>query len=32
VTEAALEQVRRADDVPDPVKAAVLQQYESRLA
>jgi monovalent cation/hydrogen antiporter len=32
VTEAALEQVRRADDVPEEVKAAVLQQYESRLA
>jgi Na+/H+ antiporter len=31
VTEAALEQVRRADDVPPEVRAAVLQQYESRL-
>ncbi|WP_164704500.1 Na+/H+ antiporter [Blastococcus litoris] len=32
VAEAALEQIRRADDVPAEVKAAVLQQYESRLA
>jgi|tagenome__1003787_1003787.scaffolds.fasta_scaffold20904686_2 Na+/H+ antiporter len=31
VAEAALEQVRRADDVPEEVRAAVLQQYESRL-
>jgi NhaP-type Na+/H+ or K+/H+ antiporter len=31
VTEAALEQIRRADDVSEEVKAAVLQQYESRL-
>jgi CPA1 family monovalent cation:H+ antiporter len=30
-TEAALDQVRRADDVPDPVREAVLRQYESRL-
>jgi monovalent cation/hydrogen antiporter len=32
VTEVALEEVRRADDVPDEVRAAVLHQYESRLA
>jgi CPA1 family monovalent cation:H+ antiporter len=31
VTEAALEQIRRADDVPEAVRAAVLQQYEGRL-
>jgi CPA1 family monovalent cation:H+ antiporter len=31
VTEAALEQVRRADDVPPEVRTAVLQQYQSRL-
>jgi hypothetical protein len=30
-TEAALEQLRRADDVPGPVREAVLRQYESRL-
>jgi CPA1 family monovalent cation:H+ antiporter len=32
VAEAGLEQVRRADDVPAEVQAAVLHQYESRLA
>jgi CPA1 family monovalent cation:H+ antiporter len=32
VTQAAIDQVRRADDVPEPVRDAVLQQYESRLA
>jgi CPA1 family monovalent cation:H+ antiporter len=31
VTEAALEQVRDADDVPPEVREAVVQQYESRL-
>jgi CPA1 family monovalent cation:H+ antiporter len=30
-TQAALERVRGADDVPDPVREAVLRQYESRL-
>ncbi|MGY1845648.1 Na+/H+ antiporter [Modestobacter sp. SYSU DS0875] len=32
VTEAALEQVRAADDVPAEVRDAVLQQYEGRLS
>jgi monovalent cation/hydrogen antiporter len=30
-TEAALEQLRAADDVPEEVRTAVLRQYESRL-
>lgn len=31
VTQAALEQIRSADDVPEQVRDAVLRQYESRL-
>jgi CPA1 family monovalent cation:H+ antiporter len=31
VTEAALDRIRRADDIPEQIRAAVLQQYRSRL-
>jgi CPA1 family monovalent cation:H+ antiporter len=32
VTEAALDRIRRADDIPESIRAAVLQQYQSRLS